>query len=409
LRPLSALLLLLLPLASARSQSPTPATDPWVASWATSAQGPEASQPPLDTAKLTDATVRQVVRLSAAGSRLRVTFSNAFGTQPLLIDAAAVGLTGSDLSSIQPGSSRLLTFSGRPSVVIPIGAEFVSDPVALPLTPLGNLTITYHLPTAPQVQTAHPGSRATSYLLAGNHVNDATLPNAEKIVRWMQIAEVDVNGPANRTIVALGDSITDGHGATTDGNDRWTDILAAHLQSAGMKDVGVANEGIGGNHMLTNGLGQSVLERLDRDVLAVAGVRYIVLLEGINDLGALSRAGNGTPEQHAGLVARIETAYTQVIERAHAHGIRVYGATITPDTGSDYYHPTPTDDADRLAINDWIRQPGHFDGFVDFDATLRDPAHPTQLLPAYDSGDHLHPGPAGYKAMGNAIPLAWFQ
>jgi lysophospholipase L1-like esterase len=409
LRSLSVLLSFLLPLAPALAQSVSPVNAPWTASWATSAQSSGDSQPSAETTDLADRTVRQVVRLSAGGTQLRVTFSNAFGTQPLLIDAAAIASTAPDLSSIQPGSSHPLTFSGQPSVLIPIGAEFVSDPVTMPSTPLGNLTVTYHLPSAPQGQTVHPGSRATSFLVAGNHVSDPALPNAEKVVRWMQISEVDVTGPANRTVVALGDSITDGHGATTDGNDRWTDIFAAHLQAAGVKQVGVANEGIGGNHMLTNGIGQSALERFDRDVLAVAGVRYVLLFEGINDLGALSRAGNGTPEQHANLVARIEAGYTQLIERAHAHGIKVYGATITPDTGSGYYHPTPTDDADRRAINDWIRQPGHFDAFVDFDAIVRDPAHPEQLLPAFDCGDHLHPSPAGYKAMGNAVPLSWFQ
>ncbi len=393
----------------APAQSPNPAPGNWIASWATSAQGPEASQPPVEEAKLNDTTVRQVIRLSAGGTSLRVHFSNAFGTQPLRIDTAAVALTAPDLSGIQPTTSHPITFAGQPSVLIPVGAGFISDPVGMPVSSLSNLTISFHLPAAPSVQTAHPGSRATSYLLAGNHVNDPELPGAERIVRWMQITEVDVTGPANRTVVALGDSITDGHAATTDGNDRWPDVLAAHLKSSGMTQVGVANEGIGGNHLLTNGLGQSVLERFDRDVLAVAGVRSIVLLEGINDLGALSRTPNATSQQHTDLVARMQAAYVQIIDRAHAHGIKIFGATITPDTGSDYYHPTPTDDADRQAVNAWIRQPGHFDGFVDFDALLRDPAHPDRLLPAYDSGDHLHPGPAGYHAMGNAVPLGWFR
>ena len=393
----------------APAQTSNPAPGSWIASWATSVQGPDFGQPPIDDAKLTDVTIRQIVHLSAGGTGVRVQFSNAFGTQPLRLDAAAVALTATDLSATQPGSAHPLTFAGQPSVTIPIGATFVSDPVAMPVDPLSNLTVTFHLPTAPVGQTSHPGSHATSFLLAGNHVADPALPGAERMVRWFQLAEVDVTGPGNRTVVALGDSITDGHASTTDGNDRWPDILAAHLKSAAITDVGVANEGIGGNHLLTNGIGQNLLERFDRDVLAVAGVRYVVLLEGINDLGILSRTPNTTPQQHTDLVARMEAAYLQVIDRAHAHGIKIYGATITPDTGSGYYHPTPTDDADRLALNTWIRQPGHFDGVVDFDAVIRDPAHPERMLPADDSGDHLHPGPAGYKAMGNAVPLAWFR
>lgn len=390
--------------------NPRPSQGTWTASWATSVQGPEASQPAADLTKEADATIRQIVHLSIGGSGVRVQFSNAFGTRPLLIDAAAIATATSPASpTLAPGSSHPLTFAGSPSVLIPVGATFVSDPVAFNVAPLANLAITLHLPTAPSVGSDHPGSRATSYLLAGNHVSDPDLPNAEKVVRWMQIAEVDVTAPAPRTVVALGDSITDGHGSTTDGNDRWPDFLAGHLQSAGMHDVAVVNEGIGGNHLLTNGIGQNILERFDRDVLGVAGIRSIVLLEGINDLGILSRNPDGTPAMHTDLVARMESAFIQIIERAHAHGIKVYGATITADGGSGYYHPNAADDAAREAVNAWIRQPGNFDGVVDFDQITRDPAHPNQLLPAFDSGDHLHPGPAGYKAMGNAVPLSWFR
>lgn len=395
---------------SAAPAQPRPSQGNWTASWATSIQGPEQGQPGVDPGKETDATVRQVVHLSVGGASVRVQFSNAFGRQPLLIDTAALATaTAPNASSIGPGSSHPLSFGGARSVTIPVGAAFLSDPVAFPVAAMANLAISFHLPAAPSVESAHPASRATSYLLPGNHVGDADLPGAERVVRWMQIAEVDVTGPATGTVVALGDSITDGHGATTDGNDRWPDVLAAHLQGAGMKNVAVVNEGIGGNHLLTNGLGESLLERFDRDVLGVAGVRSVVLLEGINDLGALARTPDATPEMHTDLVARMEGAFTQVIERAHAHGIKVYGATITPDVGSGYYHPNATDEAARVAVNHWIRQPGNFDGFVDFDQIARDPARPDTLLPAFDSGDHLHPGPAGYKAMGNAVPLAWFR
>jgi lysophospholipase L1-like esterase len=211
------------------------------------------------------------------------------------------------------------------------------------------------------------------------------------------------------TVVALGDSITDGHGATTNGNDRWTDVLAARLQgSPKTRKVGVSNQGIGGNHLLTDGLGPNVLGRFDRDVLAPTGVRWAILFEGVNDLGGLARTEEVTSAEHAALVQRVLAAYQQIIERAHAHGVRLFGATITPYVGSDYYHPTPLSEADRQAVNNWIRTPGHFDAVIDFDTVVRDPQQPDRLLPAYDCGDHLHPSPAGYRAMGESIPLSLF-
>ncbi len=211
------------------------------------------------------------------------------------------------------------------------------------------------------------------------------------------------------TVAALGDSITDGHGATTNGNDRWTDVLAARLQgSPATRNIGVSNQGIGGNHLLTDGLGPNVLARFDRDVLSPAEVRWIIVFEGVNDLGGLARNGEVPPVEHAAMVQRVIAAYQQIIVRAHAHGLRVYGATVTPYVGSNYYHPGPLSEADRQAVNAWIRAEGHFDAVIDFDAVVRDPQHPDQLLPADDCGDHLHPSPAGYKAMADAIPLALF-
>jgi lysophospholipase L1-like esterase len=224
---------------------------------------------------------------------------------------------------------------------------------------------------------------------------------------WYQLSGVDVLAPSGAaSLVALGDSITDGHGATTNGNDRWTDILAQRLQSSPRtRNIGVSNQGIGGNHLLIDGLGPNALARIDRDVLAPAGVRWVILFEGVNDLGGLARNGEVTPAEHAALVQRVLSAYQQIILRAHAHGIRVFGATITPYTGSDYYHPGPLSEADRQTVNAWIRTPGHFDAILDFDTIVRDPQHPERLLPAFDSGDHLHPSPAGYRAMGEALPL----
>jgi lysophospholipase L1-like esterase len=245
----------------------------------------------------------------------------------------------------------------------------------------------------------------------GDFTSAANLMDPKKVDHWYQVSEIDVQGaPGAAAVVALGDSITDGHGATTNGNDRWTDVLAERLQALpATREIGVSNQGIGGNHLLTDGLGPNVLSRFDRDVLAPAGVRWVIVFEGVNDLGGLARNGEVAEAEHKALVERVLAAYEQIVARAHAHGLRVYGATITPYVGSGYYHPGPLSEADRQAVNAWIRAAGHFDAVIDFDAVVRDPQHADRLLPAYDCGDHLHPSPAGYKAMADAIPLSLFQ
>jgi lysophospholipase L1-like esterase len=219
----------------------------------------------------------------------------------------------------------------------------------------------------------------------GDSVSAATFVDAKHVDHWYQISEIDVRGaPGAASVVALGDSITDGHGATTNGNNRWTDVLAARMQaSAETRSIGVSNQGIGGNHLLTAGLGPNALARFDCDVLAPDAVRWLIVLEGINDLGGLARKGEVTPAEHAVLVQHLIAAYQQVILRAHAHGLRVYGATITPYVGSDYYHPGPLSEADRQTVNHWIRGNGHFDAVIDFDAVVRDPEHSDRLLPVY--------------------------
>jgi lysophospholipase L1-like esterase len=244
----------------------------------------------------------------------------------------------------------------------------------------------------------------------GDAVATPSLADAGKVDHWYQISEIDVRAATGAgSVVALGDSITDGHGATTNGNDRWTDVLASRLQqSPATRDVGVLNAGIGGNHLLTDGLGPNVLARFDRDVLAPAGVRWLIVFEGVNDLGGLTRMGEVPPAEHKALVQHLIAAYQQIIVRARAHGLQVIGATITPYVGSGYYHPGPLNEKDRQAVNEWIRAAGHFDAVIDFDAVVRDPHQPDRLLPSYDCGDHLHPSPAGYRAMGEAISLSLF-
>jgi lysophospholipase L1-like esterase len=396
---------------TAKKPPKTPARIPdWISSWGASQQIPE-PQNAIPRDDLRDATLRQIVHLSVGGAALRVHLSNAFGTAALHLTSVHIARPLSPGSAaIDPASDRALTFNGKPDVTIPPGAEFLSDPIDYPVAPLSDVAVSFHLAEPPERETGHPGSRATSYYLHGDQVSAPDLPDARHVDHWYQVTEIDVPAaPGAGVVVALGDSITDGHGATTNENDRWTDVLATHLQaSPATRAIAVSNQGIGGNHLLTDGLGPNILARFDRDVLAPAGVRWLIVFEGVNDLGGLARTGEVTPEEHSAFVQRVIAAYQQIVARAHAHGLRVFGATITPYTGSGYYHPGPLSEADRQAVNRWIRAPGNFDAVIDFDAVVRDPAQPDRLLPAYDCGDHLHPSPAGYKAMGEAIPLTLF-
>jgi lysophospholipase L1-like esterase len=286
----------------------------------------------------------------------------------------------------------------------------LSDPISFQAAPLSDLAITIHLDQPPDEQTGHPGSRATSYLVHGDQVSAPDLANPQKVDHWYFISGVDVPAASNASaIVVLGDSITDGHGATTNANNRWPDVLAKRLQAnAATRQVAVLNHGIGGNRLLLDGLGPNALARFDHDVIAQPGVRYLIILEGINDIGTLTRDHDAPPADHEALVRHMISAYEQMIARAHTHGIKVIGTTILPFANSGYYHPAAPTEADRQAVNKWIRSPEHFDAVVDFDQVTRDPQHPDRMLPAYDSGDGLHPSPAGFVAMAEAVPLSLF-
>ena len=382
----------------------------WNGTWASSQQRVEFfGQPSAED--FSNATIRQFVHLSTGGTMLRIHISNVFGASPLRIRTVHIARAVSPAAcKIDAATDTQLTFSGEAGVEIPPGAEFVSDPVDFDATPLSDLTVTFYLDGPPAHQTGHPGSRTTSCSVPGNLVTAPELPRATKFEQWYYISAVDVQAmPHAASIVVLGDSITDGHATTTNGNDRWTDVLAGRLQAVpSLKNLGVLNQGIGGNHLLIDGIGPNAVSRLDRDVLAQTGVKYLIVLEGINDLGGLTRTGPVSQEEHQELVRRMIQSLRQIVTQAHTHGIRVYGATIMPDGGSAYYRPDAANDKDREAVNDWIRAPGHFDAAIDLDKVMRDPAQPGRLAPPYDSGDHLHPGPAGYKAMGDAVPLSLF-
>jgi lysophospholipase L1-like esterase len=382
----------------------------WVGSWAASQQLVE-PQNSLTADDLRDATLRQIVHLSLGGSTLRVKLSNCFGAAPLHFAGVHIARAESAGSAkIVAGTDKAVTFSGVADVIVPVGADYVSDPVKFPVVPLSDLAITLHIDAPPVQQTGHPGSRTTSYVVHGDQLSAPDLADAKKVDHWYFIAGVDVDAPSQAAaIVTLGDSITDGHGAITNGNDRWPDVLARRLQ--GQQDttnVAVLNHGIGGNRLLLDGLGSNALARFDHDVLAQPGGRYVIVLEGVNDLGMLTREVTVPPVEHQAEVHRIIGAYEQIVARAHAHGIQVFGATVMPFVGSAFYHPGPETDSDRQAINEWIRTQGHFDAVIDFDKLMRDADHPERLLAKFDSGDHLHPSAAGYAAMGEAVPLSLF-
>lgn len=382
----------------------------WVAAWASSQFRPTGDAA-LAPGTLADATLRQIIRPSIEGRRLRIRISNQAGTTPLRIAGVSIARAlGSTSPAIDPRSIKPARFDGRADVVVPAGADYLSDPIAMPAKARDNIAISIRYVGEPE-QTSHPGSRATSWHSAGDHLSDPMMEKAASFDHWFNLSGLEVEACApSRVIVALGDSITDGKGSTTNGNDRWTDRLIDRLQSdPKRRAIAVVNQGIGGNRLLDDGLGPNALARLDRDVLSQPGVTHLILLEGVNDLGTLTREAPVTADQHKTHVARIIGAYRQIIARAKAHGVKVIGATIMPFVGNGYYHADAANEADRQAVNAWIRQPGNFDAVVDFDRITRDPAHPDRLNPRYDGGDALHPSPAGYRAMADAIPLDLFD
>jgi len=380
----------------------------WVATWGAS---PSVVSPSIT---LENHSVRQIalVTIGGRGQRLRIRLSNEFGADDVVVGSAHIALANSD-GSIRSNSDRTLTFSGQQSVIIPSGAPLISDPVdfdlGISLPNLSMLAVSLYFPYRTAVETVHPNGWQTAYITDGDTTGAASLVNVRAISQsrfFLSRIEV-MAGPD--AVVALGDSITDGDGSTLDASGRWPDYVAQRLAntvcSMCLPFTFVVNAGISGNRLLRNDAGPSALARLDRDVLSTPGARYVILLEGINDIGRNDDAELGVTADD--LIA----GYRQAIQRAHAKGLYIYGGTLTPFHGS-VYDPldAPRPDRERLrqTVNNWIRTSGEFDAVIDFDAAVRDPGVPVQLLATYDSGDHIHPNSVGYQTMANAVSLSLF-
>ncbi len=374
----------------------------WFATW-TASPSDAPARPPRDsidrTPTLYDKTARLIIRTSIGGDNVRIRLSNEYGDRPLVLDAVhiAVRTTG---SSIDASTDRALTFSGTSSLRLRPGAIVFSDPVPFAVPTLKDLAISMHFADSARLSTRHALAVQTNYVSRGNAVSASTFASDSSIFVWPFLVGVDVtNSAATGVIVAIGNSITDGAAASRDANSRWPNVLAERLLASGEPVKAVVNAGISGGRVLTYGAGASALARFDRDVLMTPGLTHIILLEGINDIGRSAVDGVTADDIIGG--------YKQLIMRAHDRGVMIFGATLTPASPRTPF--TAALEAKRVAINTFIRNSGEFDGVIDFDKATQDPANPTQFLPAYDSGDHLHPKDAGYKAMGESIDLTLFR
>jgi lysophospholipase L1-like esterase len=397
-RLLSSCVALLLTLPAVAAQP-----DHWVGTWATAPMAYANADGKYGAA---ETTYREIVHVSLGGESARAIFSNEFGLDPLTINAAymAPRTKGSDIDT---ANAHPLTFGGSTSIVIPAGALAVSDPIAIKLAPLSDAAVSFVVPAQPMRQvSAHGFADQTSYTAAGSLSGAATLTSPSEITNWPFLKGIDVRATNDdaASIVAFGDSITDGAHSTRDANKRWPDVLAERLQAdKKLRNLGVLNEGIGGNRVLHDTTGPSALARFDRDVLAQAGVKYLIILESINDIG---HAQDPVKPYDVVTADDLIQGLSQLAARAHTHGIKVYGATLTPYVGAKY--ASPAGEAMRQAVNKWIRTSTALDGFIDFEKAAQDINNPAVFSLLSDSGDHLHPGDAGYKAMGDAIDLKLF-
>jgi lysophospholipase L1-like esterase len=373
----------------------------WVGTWSTAPQLVEPGNNPPSPG-LNNNTLRQIVHVSIGGDSLRMRFTNEFSTSPVTLKSVHIALSTGD-GAVDTTTDEAIYFNGMPEVTMAPGTAITSDPFQFALQPLTNVAITiYFGSTSPDV-TGHPGSRTTSYILTGSEVSKADFSGAVTTDHWYIINTIDVLAPESAAAVAvLGNSITDGRGSGTNRQNRWPDELARRLQEhPNTRQVAVLNEGIGGNCVLRQCLGPSAVSRFERDVLNQSGVKWLIILEGINDIGGAS-GSQGSAKAAQDLI----TTFGQMIESAHASGILVYGATLLPFGGS--FYDSPDHQTAWQTVNDWIRNSGRFDAVIDLDSALHDPANPLRFLPSYDSGDHLHPSETGHHMMAEAVDLALF-
>jgi lysophospholipase L1-like esterase len=377
----------------------TPATaQSWINTWTASPQSSAGGMP----VTYSNQTVRQIVHVSIGGSRVRIRLSNEFGSHPVLIAAASVGVAGIG-PEVVPGSLRPLTFGGSKSIILPPGAPIISDPAELDIAPLSEVVVSLYLPSVTEPETVHQVGLQTAYVsTAGDLTTMSNFSAVDTFNNRLFLAGLMVETTSSaRAIVAFGDSITDGTRSTANTNNRWPDILARRMKDAG-RPIAVLNEAISGNRLLSDGAGVSALARFERDVLSQPGVSHVVILLGINDIGTQFE-----PRGVVRIADEIIAGYKQLIERAHVRSIKVIGSPLTPFENAAYF--SPDKEAVRRAVNNWIRTSGAFDGIIDFEHVIADPAHRSAIASAYDSGDHLHPNDAGYKAMAEAIDLKLFQ
>jgi len=390
----------------------------WVGTWGASPvpPGPAGTGPGPGTPSFDNQTLRQVVRVSVGGERLRIRFTNEYGTHPLRIGAVTLARLDAHGAPV-PGTERTLHFSGQTSAVIPAEAPLLSDPVDLAVPALSSVSISLYLPQDTGPCTCHPVALQSGSVSGPGDFTAGSFPTQTPLRMRAFISGVEVESAhPQKAIVAFGDSITDGVGSTADQNRRWPDKLAERLAAADPSHGwGVVNMAISGNRVLDDGAGQSALARFDRDVLSVSGAAYVIVFEGVNDLGLSFGHPQGpfaerfralAPAQPANAQAMI-AGYRQLIERAHAKGVKIFGATIAPYEGAVYW--SPEGEAQRQAINTWIRTGGDFDGVLDFDAALRDPAQPSRMRAELQAGDHLHGSDAGYEAIARSIDLKRFR
>jgi lysophospholipase L1-like esterase len=373
----------------------------WVGTWSTAPQLVEPHNMPPEPG-LTNNTLRQIVSVSIGGNIIQLRFSNEFSKSPVTMKSVQIAVSKGG-STIDASTIRDVKFQGRPEVTMAPGVAITSDPVGFRLEPRMDVAITICFgQTSPDV-TGHPGSRTTSYLLAGNHPATDDFTGAIKTEHWYAINGIDVEAPIPAAVAILGNSITDGRGSGTDKQNRWPDILSERLlENPATRHIGVLNMGIGGNCVLRGGLGPTALERFERDILKQRGVRWIIILEGVNDIGGTRDSAAATA-----IAGELIEAYGKMIDEAHAKGIKVYGGTLTPINQSFYYKNFR--EAARETVNRWIRTSGRFDAVIDFDKVMQNPEDPTSLLPEAQSGDYLHPNEKGYEMMGRAVDLNLFK